>query len=163
MVNCFQDLLSNSTCAATPRRSVVSGLGEPPKSNGATWPTQSKTMEPRRGPRQSVVGREPRMSILSGWVGRCMLAPGQGWLIPFPGSGIHPNPPKSDPRPNPSESGIHFCRVKMPMQNRKFPPCGLLGIHPNPPESDSRPNPSESGTPTQPQADHGLAAPGFSA
>ena len=33
-----------------------------------------------------------------------------GW-----GPGIRPNPSESDPLPNPSESGIYFCRVKMPI------------------------------------------------
>ena len=46
----------------------------------------------------------------------------------FRGPGIHPNPPpESDPRPNPSESRIHFCQVKMPIQTvqyRKIYPCG---------------------------------------
>ena len=51
------------------------------------------------------------------------------------GPGIRPNPSESDTLPNPSESGIHFCRVKMPIQTveyRKKIPCGAAR---NPPES----------------------------
>jgi len=58
------------------------------------------------------------------------------------------NPSESEPLPNPSESGIHFCRVKMPIQivqYAKESPEGLLRIHSNPPESDPLPNASESG------------------
>ena len=33
--------------------------------------------------------------------------------------GIHPNPSESDPLSNPSESGIHICRAKMPIQTVK--------------------------------------------
>jgi len=46
-----------------------------------------------------------------------------------------PNPPESDPRPNPSESGIHVCRIRTPIQTvkyRKTFPCGAAR---NPPES----------------------------
>ena len=63
----------------------------------------------------------------------------------FRGPGIHSNPPESDPRPNPSESGIHFCRVKMPVQTAKYRKNVPSGAARNPPEFDPRPNPSESG------------------
>jgi hypothetical protein len=46
----------------------------------------------------------------------------------FRGPGIRLNPPESDPRPNPCESGIHFCRVKWPMQTIKYATFPLRGI-----------------------------------
>jgi len=57
-------------------------------------------------------------------------------------------PSESDPLPNPSESGIHFCRFKMPIQTVKYGKAILCGAARNPPEFTRirpLPNPSESG------------------
>ena len=51
------------------------------------------------------------------------------------GPGIRPNPSESDSLPNPSESGTHFCRVKMPTQTANTAKQITCGAARNPPES----------------------------